>query len=668
MKPLKALICLLYCVGIFGSQSLLAATNSSSVEREIVFRQMTAQVYEKNFPKQRETDLTKQPEKEKSLGQQVFDAPTSVPANALYGAAGSFADLTKQATKVVETSASSPAVKKALYSGGKKVLGATTRLDQLDRFSTVTSLLGSVAGKDPEGVATGLINGTASGMSASAGAELGVLIGSPLGPVGALVGGVVGGFAGALAYNEVVAPQVEKGGDWVSNNVQDGNEVIRQKKIRIQQAYDTDLATVYPDPKDRPDPNNELERDAVTGMNYNLRPDVLGQRAMKIRKERQAAEQRIKDKAFQMKMDKAIADVTKKEPLPISTGYTPSGDVGQEIEELQQLVKQPGLSSAGKAELERALQDRLSWLKSQTKDPKNEDGSPTADKGTSADPPEEEPPPGGQPPTLPPAEDLPTDLPPPDRPGDGKTPDGITPPEEAAGEGVDNNLPIIEIVKNPLENKINGKKPPSTLQDAEGNLPAMGTIPAGDTDITSQFVDDSTQQGREDGQAASDLNQLNSDVQQASTSGDGQTAESRNAINDAAVQGQRTLNKAQNTANASDMNNSVGAQLTEEVSSGIKQGFEAAGTALGAALGTKLADQIIKDEKKDERAENRPPAAGESPSATATSVAAGGGTKTPPKLPPKPTKTRCPICGSYNCNSAGEKRPATQVIYGPIIP
>jgi len=255
------------------------------------------------------------------------------------------------------------------------------------------------------------------------------------------------------------------------------------------------------------------------------------------------------------------------------------------------------------------------------------------------------------------------DIPPPEGPDDGAIPTKADP-----SEPTDENWLITEIIRNHLANKNKAKNPPTSLQDAEGNLPAMGAIPAGDSVTTSQFVDDSTQQGREDGQAASDLNQLNSDVQQASTSGDGQTAESRNAINDAAVQGQRTLNKAQNTANASDMNNSVGAQLTEEVSSGIKQGFEAAGTALGAALGTKLADQIIKDEKKDERAENRPPAAGGSPSATATSVAAGGGTKTPPKPPPKPTKTRCPICGSYNCNSAGEKRPATQVIYGPIIP
>ncbi|WP_316348130.1 PASTA domain-containing protein [Desulfuromonas acetoxidans] len=145
-----------------------------------------------------------------------------------------------------------------LQKGGKNFTAVADKLDALDKAGTLASVAGALSGGDVVGVAEAVGNATASGAlagasaaaGAAAGAEagtfVGALIGGPVGaPVGAAVGATTGAVIGAIgssvAYNEYIAPNVEKVGDHISKQYQAWQEEGETKRRRIR----TDFNLVY---------------------------------------------------------------------------------------------------------------------------------------------------------------------------------------------------------------------------------------------------------------------------------------------------------------------------------------------------------------------------------------------------------------------------------------
>jgi beta-lactam-binding protein with PASTA domain len=294
----------LLCILFLNSSMAQAPTKSSeNIKTEIIMRSMTARESQ-NFDKQ----LNKENQK-KSSGQKVLDTLSSSGANASYGSADAIIDVAKKnksylienskkaLNKIVKKSAT---VKSIVSKSGGSIKKALKGLDGLDKAGTGGSFLGAVAGKDPVGAGESLLNAAGSGYFAASGGKFGMAIGSMIAPgPGTVIGGFIGAFAGALTYNEVVAPQVEKAGDYASNKIASGEAQINNKRLKIKREIKKNFDTVYPHGY-----LGSYTKDPLTGMIYELRPDVLYQKAEKIRQ--------ANKKKFNEKLDQEIQKITKK--------------------------------------------------------------------------------------------------------------------------------------------------------------------------------------------------------------------------------------------------------------------------------------------------------------------------------------------------------------------
>ncbi|MCP3900533.1 MAG: PASTA domain-containing protein, partial [Desulfobacteraceae bacterium] len=269
---------------LFLNSSIAQSPSKSpeSIKTQIIFRSMTARESQ-NFDNQ----LKKETQK-KSSGQKVLDTLNSSGANASYGSADAMIDVAKEnksyliknirkaIKKIVKKSST---VKSIIGKGSGSVKKALKGLGALDKTATGGSFFGAVVEGDTVGAGESLLNATGSGYSAAAGGKAGAVIGSVIAPgPGTVIGGFIGAFAGALTYNEVVAPQVEKAGDYASDKITSGEAQIEKKRLEIKRDIKKNFDIVYPHGYMGP-----LTKDPLTGMIYELRPDVLYEKAQKIR-------------------------------------------------------------------------------------------------------------------------------------------------------------------------------------------------------------------------------------------------------------------------------------------------------------------------------------------------------------------------------------------------
>lgn len=242
--------------------------SSKNIRTKIILRSMTAK-QSQNFDNQLKKEKPK-----KNIGQRALSfAPSSFYSSidpTLQNVKKHKKTLVKQADKLVNQVVKSPNVKWIV----RKVDGST-----LDEVATGSGLFGAAIEGDSVGVTEGLINSAGSGFSASAGMKAGALLGSAIAPgPGTLIGGFVGSLAGAVTYNVVLAPQVEKAGDYASDKISTGEAQIEKRKLEIKRAIKKNFDTVYPNGY-----TGSGFKDPLTGMIEDLRPDVLYQRAEKIR-------------------------------------------------------------------------------------------------------------------------------------------------------------------------------------------------------------------------------------------------------------------------------------------------------------------------------------------------------------------------------------------------
>ena len=302
------LLCILFLTSAMAQSP---SKPSESIKTQIIIRSMTA-MESKKFDSQLEKENQK-----KSGGQKVLDTLNSAGANASYGSADAMIDvakenkayLIKKSKKAIKKFVKkSTTVKSIIGKGSGSVKKALKGLDALDKAGTGGSFFGAVAGKDPIGAIESLLNAAGSGYSATAGGKAGAVLGSMIAPgPGTVIGGFVGAFAGALTYNEVVAPQVGKAGDYASNEIASGEAQIENERLKIKREYKKNYDIVYPHGYMGP-----LTKDPLTGMIYELRPDVLSQKADKIRQ--------ANTKEFNEKVDQEIRKNKKK----MEWGVTPN--------------------------------------------------------------------------------------------------------------------------------------------------------------------------------------------------------------------------------------------------------------------------------------------------------------------------------------------------------
>ena len=256
--------------------------SSKSIKTQIIIRSMTARESQ-NFDSQ-----LKKENQEKSSGQKVLNTLNSSGASALYGSADAIVDAGKEnksylirnskkaIKKIVKKSAT---IKSIIGKGSGSIKKALKGLDALDKAGSGGSFFGAVVGGDTAGAGESLLNAAGSGYSAAAGGKAGAALGSVISPgPGTLIGGFIGAVAGALTYNEVAAPQVEKAGDYASNKIASGEAQINNERLKIKREYKKNFDTVYPHGY-----MGSGEKDPLTGMTYELRPDVLAIKADKIR-------------------------------------------------------------------------------------------------------------------------------------------------------------------------------------------------------------------------------------------------------------------------------------------------------------------------------------------------------------------------------------------------
>ncbi|MCF8069194.1 MAG: hypothetical protein K9L30_11475 [Desulfobacterales bacterium] len=286
----------LLCIFFLNSAMAQSPSKSpESIKTEIIFRSMTARESQ-NFDNQLKNENQK-----KSSGQKALDTLNSSSANALYGSADAMIDVAKKnKSYLIENGKKaikqfvkkSDSVKSIVSKSSGSIKKVLKGLDGLDKAGTGGSFFGSVVEGDTVGAGESLLNATGSGYSAAAGGKAGAFLGSMIAPgPGTVVGGFIGAGLGALTYNEVVAPQVEKAGDYASNKIASGEAQLNNKRLKIQREIKKNFDTVYPHGY-----LGSYAKDPITGMIYELRPDVLYQKAEKIR---QANSKELKEKVDQ---------------------------------------------------------------------------------------------------------------------------------------------------------------------------------------------------------------------------------------------------------------------------------------------------------------------------------------------------------------------------------
>ncbi|MCP3872487.1 MAG: hypothetical protein GY699_04935, partial [Desulfobacteraceae bacterium] len=294
------LLCTLF---LNSSMAQSPSKSPKSIKTQIIFRSMTARESQK-FDRQLKKENLK-----KSSGQAVLDTLNSTGANASYGSADAILDVAKEnksyliknsrkaIKKIVKKSAT---VKSIIGKGSGSVKKVLKGLDSLDKAGTGGSFFGAVAGGDTVGAGESLLNAAGSGYSATVGGKAGAILGSMIAPgPGTVIGGFIGAVTGALTYNEVVAPQVEKAGDYASDKITSGEAQIEKKRLEIKRDIKKNFDIVYPHGYMGP-----LTKDPLTGMIHDLRPDVLAQKADKIK--------RANTKEFNEKVEQEIQKNKKK--------------------------------------------------------------------------------------------------------------------------------------------------------------------------------------------------------------------------------------------------------------------------------------------------------------------------------------------------------------------
>ncbi len=300
------LLCILF---VNSSMAQSPSKFAESIKTQILLRSMTARGNQDS-----DNQLKKESQK-KSSDQGVLDTLALGPStNAFYSSANTMLqvarennvdlveNLVEKVNKVIrKTLKNSPNAKWVSDKIGGKVFEVAV---------TGPQVLASAVEGDIESVAEGLLNSAGSGYSAAAGGKAGAALGSIIAPgPGTVIGGFLGAFAGAFAYNEVVAPEVTKAGDYTSNKIADGETKINNERLRIDREIEKNLNTVYPNGYDE----SKLTPDTLLGGYIELRPSVLYQNAEKIRQA---------DKKFTNKLDQEIQKVTKKNDWQLTPDKT----------------------------------------------------------------------------------------------------------------------------------------------------------------------------------------------------------------------------------------------------------------------------------------------------------------------------------------------------------
>ncbi len=198
-----------------------------------------------------------------------------------------------------------------------------------------------------------------------------------------------------------------------------------------------------------------------------------------------------------------------------------------------------------------------------------------------------------------------------------------------------------------------------------------GTV-ENDPDAAIRILDAYSNQRSEarsaDSQADLDLASLGSQIADASTAGDQQARDARNAVNQAGQQAQDARSASASTTAQADSKNSWGNQMGDAVAKGVEEGAKTAASALGSEAATKASGQIFgKSKPQKTGAHGGDGEDGEGTSAGGGSVASSGksaGTA-PGSGSSGPKKTGSKSGGTKGGSSAdgGKSPPADPYVY-----